>query len=59
MLGEFRAEHPRVQLSLISGNTEHIVDAVVRHEISLSDASKGRREAKMSAKRHSFAMSLC
>jgi LysR family transcriptional regulator, transcriptional activator of the cysJI operon len=35
MLGEFRAQHPRVQLSLISGNTEHIVDAVVRHEISL------------------------
>ncbi len=35
MLGEFLAEHPRVQPTLISGNTERIVDAVVQHEIAL------------------------
>lgn len=35
MLGEFLAEHPRVQPSLISGNTERIVDAVVEREIAL------------------------
>jgi LysR family transcriptional regulator, transcriptional activator of the cysJI operon len=35
MLGEFLAEHPRVQPSLISGNTERIVDAVAQHEIAL------------------------
>ncbi|MGC1424844.1 MAG: selenium metabolism-associated LysR family transcriptional regulator [Terracidiphilus sp.] len=35
MLGDFLAEHPRVQPTLISGNTERIVDAVVQHEIAL------------------------
>jgi DNA-binding transcriptional LysR family regulator len=35
MLSEFLAEHPRVQPSLISGNTEHIVEAVAQHEIGL------------------------
>ncbi|MGA9588083.1 MAG: LysR substrate-binding domain-containing protein [Terracidiphilus sp.] len=35
MLGEFLAEHSRVQPTLISGNTEHIVDAVAKHEIAL------------------------
>jgi LysR family transcriptional regulator, transcriptional activator of the cysJI operon len=35
MLGEFLSEHPRVQLSLISGNTQKIVNAVVSHEIAL------------------------
>jgi LysR family transcriptional regulator, transcriptional activator of the cysJI operon len=35
MLSEFLAEHPRVQPTLISGNTERIVDAVVQHEIAL------------------------
>jgi DNA-binding transcriptional LysR family regulator len=35
MLGDFLAEHPRVQPSLISGNTEHIVEAVAQHEIGL------------------------
>ena len=35
MLGEFLTEHPRVQPSLISGNTEHIVEAVAQHEIGL------------------------
>ncbi|MGA8090659.1 MAG: selenium metabolism-associated LysR family transcriptional regulator [Terracidiphilus sp.] len=35
MLGEFLAGHPRVQPSLISGNTERIVEAVAQHEIGL------------------------
>ncbi len=35
MLGEFLRGHPRVQPSLISGNTERIVDAVVKREIAL------------------------
>lgn len=35
MLGEFLSDHPRVHPSLISGNTERIVDAVVRREIAL------------------------
>ena len=28
LLGEFRRQHPRVLPTLVSGNTEHIVDAV-------------------------------
>ncbi len=35
MLGEFLTEHPRVQPSLISGNTERIVEAAAQHEIGL------------------------
>lgn len=35
LLGEFLKNHPRVQPSLISGNTERIVDAVVAREIAL------------------------
>ncbi len=35
MLSEFLAEHPRVQPSLISGNTERIVEAVAQHDIGL------------------------
>jgi DNA-binding transcriptional LysR family regulator len=35
LLGEFRREHPRVHLTLISGNTEHIVDAVEKQKIAL------------------------
>jgi DNA-binding transcriptional LysR family regulator len=35
MLGEFLAGHPRVHPSLMSGNTERIVDAVAQHGISL------------------------
>ncbi len=35
MLGDFRREHPRVQPTLISGNTEHIVNAVVQQQIAL------------------------
>jgi DNA-binding transcriptional LysR family regulator len=34
-LAAFLSEHPRVQLSLISGNTEHIVEAVVKRQIAL------------------------
>jgi LysR family transcriptional regulator, transcriptional activator of the cysJI operon len=35
MLGEFLAGHSRVQPSLMSGNTERIVEAVGNHEIAL------------------------
>jgi DNA-binding transcriptional LysR family regulator len=35
LLGEFRRTHPRVQLTLISGNTEHIVHAVGKQKIAL------------------------
>jgi DNA-binding transcriptional LysR family regulator len=35
LLGEFRRECPRVHPTLVSGNTEHIVEAVERQKISL------------------------
>ena len=35
LLGEFRLEHPRVHPTLVSGNTEHIVDAVEKQKVSL------------------------
>ncbi len=35
LLGEFHREHPRVQPTLISGNTEEIVEAVIRQKIAL------------------------
>lgn len=35
LLGEFHRNHPRVQPTLISGNTEEIVEAVVRQKIVL------------------------
>jgi len=35
LLGDFRREYPRVQPTLISGNTEHIVAAVVQQQIAL------------------------
>jgi DNA-binding transcriptional LysR family regulator len=35
LLGEFRREHPRVQATLISGNTENIVSAVIQQQIAL------------------------
>ncbi len=35
LLSEFGREHPRVQPTLISGNTEHIVAAVVQQQIAL------------------------
>jgi DNA-binding transcriptional LysR family regulator len=35
LLGEFQRQHPRVQTTLISGNTEHIVDAVEKKQIVL------------------------
>jgi len=35
LLSEFRREHPRVQPTLISGNTERIVGAVVQQQIAL------------------------
>ena len=35
LLGDFSREHPRVHLTLMSGNTEHIVDAVEKRTIVL------------------------
>jgi LysR family transcriptional regulator, transcriptional activator of the cysJI operon len=35
LLSDFRREHPRVQPTLISGNTEQIVSAVVQQQIAL------------------------
>ena len=35
LLGEFRPEYPRVHPTLISGNTEHIVEAVEKQKIAL------------------------
>jgi DNA-binding transcriptional LysR family regulator len=35
LLGDFRREHPRVHPTLISANTEHIVNAVVQQQIAL------------------------
>jgi DNA-binding transcriptional LysR family regulator len=35
LLGEFRHEHPHVNFTLISGNTEQIVDAVEKQKIAL------------------------
>lgn len=35
LLSDFRREHPRVQLTLISGNTERIVGAVAQKQIAL------------------------
>lgn len=35
LLGEFLREHPRVHLTMISGNTEHIVSAVKEQKIAL------------------------
>lgn len=35
LLGEFRHEHPRVCPTLISGNTEHIVEAIEKQQIEL------------------------
>jgi len=35
LLGEFHREHPRVHPTLISGNTEQIVDAVEKQKIAL------------------------
>ena len=35
LLGEFCKEHPRVHPTLISGNTEQIVDAVEKQKIAV------------------------
>ena len=35
LLGDFCREHPRVHPTLVSGNTEHIVEAVEKQKISL------------------------
>lgn len=35
LLGQFRREHPRVAPTLMSGNTEHIVEAVAGQKIAL------------------------
>lgn len=36
LLAEFRRRHPRVQPTLISGNTERVVEALARHQIALA-----------------------
>jgi DNA-binding transcriptional LysR family regulator len=48
LLGEFRREHPRVHPTLISGNTEHIVDALEKQKIALGfiEGPARRREVK-------------
>lgn len=35
MLGAFRLHHPRIELSILSGNTEHIVAALAKDSIDL------------------------
>lgn len=35
LLGEFRREHPRVNPTMISGNTEHIVELVEKQKVAL------------------------
>jgi DNA-binding transcriptional LysR family regulator len=35
LLGEFRRQNPRVKITFVSGNTEHIVDAVVQQKVAL------------------------
>jgi LysR family transcriptional regulator, transcriptional activator of the cysJI operon len=35
LLAEFRRRHPRVQTTLVSGNTEHIVEALAQQQIAL------------------------
>ena len=35
LLAEFQREHPRVQITLISGNTEHVVEAIEKQQIVL------------------------
>jgi len=48
LLGEFCREYPRVHPTLVSGNTEHIVEAVEKHKISLGfiEGPARRREVK-------------
>jgi LysR family transcriptional regulator, transcriptional activator of the cysJI operon len=48
LLGDFRREYPRVHLTLISGNTERIVDAIAHQEIALGfiEGPARRREVK-------------
>lgn len=48
LLTEFRNDHPRVQTTVISGNTEEIVDAVETQKISLGliEGPAQRREVK-------------
>ena len=49
LLGEFHRDHPRVQPTLISGNTEKIVKAVRSHDISLGliEGPSRSREVKV------------
>ncbi|MBA3916292.1 MAG: LysR family transcriptional regulator [Acidobacteriales bacterium] len=49
MLKEFRKEHPQVRLSVQSGNTEQIVEAVVERTVSLGliEGPPRRREVRI------------
>jgi DNA-binding transcriptional LysR family regulator len=51
LLGEFCREHPRVHPTLVSGNTEHIVEAVEKQKISLGfiEGPARSREVKTEA----------
>src|SRR5208283_6023061 len=51
LLGEFRREHPRVNPTLISGNTEHIVEAIEKQKIALGfiEGPARSREVKTEA----------
>lgn len=35
LLAEFRRQNPRIKVTVVSGNTEHIVDAVVQQKVAL------------------------
>jgi DNA-binding transcriptional LysR family regulator len=48
MLREFRKEHPKIRLSVQSGNTQHIVEALVDQQVSLGliEGPAHRRDVK-------------
>lgn len=51
LLGEFRREHPRIHLTLISGNTEQVVEAVEKQKISLGFIEGPARSRDVKTKR--------
>ena len=50
LLGKFCREHPRVHPTLISGNTEHIVEAVAKQKISLGFIEGPARSREVNTK---------
>ena len=59
LLAEFRREHPRVPPTLISGNTEHIVDAVQKQQIELGLIEGPARSRDVKTVAVSLKMNLC